>query len=236
MSTAFMVDSILQDKEDQTHDSFSSALDTDSDQNSDHKDSVCDSPPPNYHHHHRRRLNGGVGGIIGGNDGPHELLQSYAVLRNSQAMGRSNGNLLHVDTADLASNDGSICGDSDGGGSSTGCATDTTDRGIIGSGRGSDGGDGNSDCMATELCCAKCGHFQIGNNKTIIDNEIHYEFKCYKCGCGDYLHPKETNVISAVVTAKDSMNSVNSVKPMLKFSVSAILGDRNDSGKVRHGK
>lgn len=195
MSTAFMVDSILQDKEDQTHDSYSSALDTDSDQNSDHKDSVCDSPPPNYHHHRH-------------NSGPDELLQSYAVLRNRQTMNRNS-----LMDNDMGSNDGSGCGDSDGG---SGGGVD------VGS---NDGGSGGG-CII-ELCCAKCGHFQIGNNKTIIDNEIQYNFKCDKCGCGDYLHPKET------IITKDS---VNSVKPVLKFSVSAILGDRNDCGKVRNGE
>lgn len=182
MSTAFMVDSILQDKDEQTHDSFSSGLDTDSD----HKDSVCDSPPPNYHHHRH------------GSGGPDEFLQSYALLRNHQTMNRNS-----LMDNDMGSNDGSGCGDSDG---------DVQQSG--------NGGDGS----ITELCCAKCGHFQIGNNKTIIDNEIQYEFKCNKCGCGDYLQSKET------IITKDN------VKPVLKFSVSAILGDRNDFGKVKNGK
>lgn len=181
MSTAFMVDSILQDKGDQTQDSFSSGLDTDSD----HKDSVCDSPPPKYYHN--RHSSGG----------PDKFLPSYALFRDHQTLNRNK-----LMENDVVSNDGSGYGDSDGDGNHS--------------------GDGSQ--SVTELCCAKCSNFQVGNNKTIVENEKQYEFKCDKCGFGDYLQTRET------VITKDN------VKPVLKFSVSAILANRNDCEKVKSGK
>lgn len=74
-----------------------------------------------------------------------------------------------------------------------------------------------------EMCCAKCGHFQISKRGGYEDTDIELDFKCDKCGGLEAINTKETIL-------KDS------VKPILKFSVSAILGDKKDCVKVRNGK
>lgn len=230
MSTAFMVDNILQDKDpDHINDLFTSASDSESEPTSDHKDSLCcDSPPPSYedHHHHLHH-----------SQDTDELLQSYTVLRGARGNvidGR--GPVVDEDEDDDDhprnnneeailmdnSNDDAICLDAD------------TDSG------------------GTKLCCGKCGHFQFGN-KTIIDNEIQYEFKCDKCGSCDYI--KVVHNSGSIISNSNPLmgngktttmlnmennllkdNVVVSSKPVLKFSVSAILGERKDCVKVRNGK
>ncbi|XP_037047901.1 uncharacterized protein LOC119082492 [Bradysia coprophila] len=72
-----------------------------------------------------------------------------------------------------------------------------------------------------EMCCAKCGHFQITKRGGYEDTDIDLDFKCDKCGGSEAINTKETIL-------KDS------VKPILKFSVSAILGDKKDCVKVRN--
>lgn len=232
MSTAFMVDNILQDKDpDHINDSFTSASDSESEPTSDHKDSICcDSPPPSYedvhHHHHLHHLNPN-------SPDTDDLLQSYTVLRGSHGPNIGRPTIDEDDEDDddhtrnnneeaiimESSNDDAICMETDTG---------------------------------TKLCCGKCGHFQFGN-KTIIDNEIQYEFKCDKCGSCDYikvLHNGSSNIISnssplighgkttTMLNMDDNLlkENVVSSKPVLKFSVSAILGERKDCVKVRNGK
>ncbi|XP_041772844.1 uncharacterized protein LOC121594042 [Anopheles merus] len=49
-----------------------------------------------------------------------------------------------------------------------------------------------------------------------------YEFRCEKCGFGEYVVPGKQTILK------------ESSKPVLKFSVSAILGDRKECVKVRN--
>ena len=89
--------------------------------------------------------------------------------------------------------------------------------------------------LMMDYCCGKCGHYQsVLNNNDNIENKLNsnsncngnrddYEFKCEKCGYNEFLNPKETILKEAA-------------KPVLKFSVSAILGDKKDCVKVRNGK
>lgn len=191
MSTAFMVDNILQDKEDHI-DSFTSASDSESEPTSDHKDSICDSPSFMHHAHHNPN-----------SQDTDDLIQSYTVIRDSAS-----------DSSE-----------------------DTNNRGTNG-----DGGGGG-----IQLCCGKCGHLQYGI-KMIIDNEIQYEFKCDKCESCDYLIPNPIIKDSLITSTgnnnttqtilKDTISNNNGVnsKPVLKFSVSAILGERKDCVKVRNGE
>ena len=83
----------------------------------------------------------------------------------------------------------------------------------------------NSGHIGIEMCCAKCGHFQItkksGSSSSYEDIDI--DFKCDKCGGIDAINTKETIL-------------KESAKPILKFSVSAILGDKKECVKVRNGK
>lgn len=80
-----------------------------------------------------------------------------------------------------------------------------------------------SNCIGVELCCAKCGYFQF--TKKSLDDDDHPDFKCEKCNSCEFHQEKETILKDSVVT-----------KPVLKFSVSAILGDRKDCVKVRNGE
>lgn len=243
MSTAFMVDNILQDKDpDHINDSFTSASDSESEPTSDHKDSICcDSPPPSYEdHHHLHHLNPN-------SQDTDELLQSYTMIRGSHGTVNDSRRVAVVDEDEDdddhhhhtsrnneeaiimdSSNDDAICLDA-----------------------------ASSDTTGTKLCCGKCGHFQFGN-KTIIDNEIQYEFKCDKCGSCDYIKVVHNDSNNSVISNSNPLlmgngktttttmlnmesnilkdNVVVSSKPVLKFSVSAILGERKDCVKVRNGK
>lgn len=90
----------------------------------------------------------------------------------------------------------------------------------------SDDGGGST---GSELYCAKCG----GNSKFIGP----MDFKCDKCGCMDYVQTSVVqttkDVQTIIAAAKDDHRPV---KPVLKFSVSAILGDRKECAKVRNGE
>ncbi|XP_063697915.1 homeobox protein Hox-A3 [Culicoides brevitarsis] len=195
MSTAFMVDNILQDKD--IVDSFTSASDSESEPTSDHKDS-CDSPSYLHHMHNNSQ-------------DTDELLQSYTVLRSTNKPPledeESDDEPHHHGEEEEAiimdENNSNDCLDS---------STTTTTTG-------------------TKLCCGKCGHFQFGN-KTIIDNEIQYDFKCDKCGSCDYI--KVANAGKTTTMDDNLLKENNSSKPVLKFSVSAILGERKDCVKVRN--
>ncbi|XP_049542645.1 homeobox protein Hox-B3a [Anopheles darlingi] len=54
-----------------------------------------------------------------------------------------------------------------------------------------------------------------------VGSGAEYEFRCEKCGYGEYVTPKQTIL-------------KESTKPVLKFSVSAILGDKKECVKVRN--
>uniref|UniRef100_A0A1B0CP80 Uncharacterized protein n=2 Tax=Lutzomyia longipalpis TaxID=7200 RepID=A0A1B0CP80_LUTLO len=69
--------------------------------------------------------------------------------------------------------------------------------------------------MTFEVCCAKCGHF----SRRSMDSDV--DFKCVKCGAAEFVNEKETIL-------------KETAKPVLKFSVSAILGDKKDCVKVRN--
>lgn len=162
MSTAFMVDNILNDKDDHTESISSDG--TESDTTSDIKDSVCGSP--------RSNESSGNGMVVVGNGEPNGKLNLSESLLRTYAMIRGGGHI------------------------------------------------------GLEMCCAKCGHFQIGKRSPFTDQtdtDCELDFKCDKCGGSDAINTKETIL-------KDS------AKPILKFSVSAILGDRKECVKVRNGK
>ncbi|GAB0096292.1 uncharacterized protein DMENIID0001_117800 [Sergentomyia squamirostris] len=72
--------------------------------------------------------------------------------------------------------------------------------------------------MAFEVCCAKCGHFV---RRSVENSDPSGEFKCDKCGGTECTSDKETIL-------------KETAKPVLKFSVSAILGDKKDCVKVRN--
>lgn len=79
----------------------------------------------------------------------------------------------------------------------------------------------------SEFTCAKCGHFNENqNNNKLDDGPI--DSKCEKCSFNNEFlnNSKDTTIL------KDSTS-----KPVLKFSVSAILSDtKRDCVKVRNGK
>lgn len=169
MSTAFMVDNILNDKDDHTESISSDG--TESDTASDIKDSICGSPRSNHESSIGNCI--GDGGIDIGRSEPDGKINLSESLLRTYAMIRGGGHL------------------------------------------------------GIEMCCAKCGHFQIGKRSPFTDHQTdtdcELDFKCDKCGGVDAINTKETLL-------KDS------AKPILKFSVSAILGDRKECVKVRNGK
>ncbi|XP_055526957.1 myb-like protein H [Wyeomyia smithii] len=82
--------------------------------------------------------------------------------------------------------------------------------------------------MLMDYCCGKCGHYQSeptvrqgAADEKVFCNESDYEFRCQKCGFSEFIASKRT--ILKEVT-----------KPVLKFSVSAILGDKKECVKVRN--
>jgi Zn ribbon nucleic-acid-binding protein len=78
--------------------------------------------------------------------------------------------------------------------------------------------------MNMELCCAKCGHYQNAIGKNLISQDGQIDFKCLKCGFHEFLNSKDTML-------------KETTKPVLKFSVSAILSDsKRDCVKVRNGE
>lgn len=74
----------------------------------------------------------------------------------------------------------------------------------------------------SEFSCAKCGHL----NESLKSNSENIEEKCEKCGFhNDFFR-----------SAKDTRIKELPSKPVLKFSVSAILSDtKRDCVKVRNG-
>lgn len=99
--------------------------------------------------------------------------------------------------------------------------------------------------MLMDYCCGKCGHYQSEPNPSVeqrlrsngatgdcggsvhernfSSGEGEYEFRCEKCGFSEFIASKQT-ILKEVA------------KPVLKFSVSAILGDKKECVKVRNGK
>lgn len=186
MSTAFLVDNILNEKEDRP-DSLSSAasatsissasdIDSEADTTYDLKDSLCGSPKNNSEMLHAPTPASDT-----------KIHLSETILRTYNSMMR-NGGLV-----------------------------------------GGRDADGSSDDQAIEMCCNKCGHFQIvkqrmsSESNGFDESDAEYEFKCDKCDSNEGVHAKETIL-------KDS------AKPILKFSVSAILSDKKECAKVRNGK
>ncbi|XP_055321322.1 homeobox protein 2 isoform X2 [Sitodiplosis mosellana] len=191
MSTAFLVDNILNDKEDRSDSIIS---DTDSDATSDLKDSVCGSPESNenispshhyYHHHHiHQQASGNTSAQL-----------SETLLRTYNTMIRSSDCATSDDHSDDASN------------------------------------------HFIEMCCTKCGHFQQ-LNKTRSNNgtngsgsddnnaDIDTDFKCDKCDSNEGVISSQKETTTTIL--KDN------AKPILKFSVSAILGDKKECARVRH--
>lgn len=212
MSTAFLVDNILNDKEER---SDSIVSDTESDSTS----SLCGSPESNgnnspahyYHHHHMQQqtisTSVNSANVVRATDKVNEfsetLLQTYnTMMRNSDCI-----------TSDDHSDDTSI--------------------------------------NFIEMCCTKCGHFQQSNkirnsginstnsgtndigmtsvNDFSDDNtDMDIDFKCDKCDSNEGVISNQKETTTTIL--KDN------TKPILKFSVSAILGDREECARVRHGK
>ncbi|XP_058834274.1 BEACH domain-containing protein lvsD [Topomyia yanbarensis] len=84
--------------------------------------------------------------------------------------------------------------------------------------------------MLMDYCCGKCGHYQSEPNpvvrngaheKNSFSSEGDYVFRCQKCGFSEFIASKRTILKEAT-------------KPVLKFSVSAILGDKKECVKVRN--
>lgn len=173
MSTAFLVDNILNDKEDRSVDFIPSDGSESDDTISDLKDSLCGSP------------------------------DNCAMLQTSSP---SSDSKLHLSETLLRT-------------------YNTMMR------------NGTGHHLGIEMCCTKCGHFQIvkrsgssagsgGGGDTANgydDNDLELDFKCDKCDSHDGVPAKDTIL-------KDS------AKPILKFSVSAILSDKKECAKVRNGK
>lgn len=227
MSTAFLVDNILNDKDDNL-DTIMSSDSSDSDATSDLKDSICDSPPPiqpsNYHHnlhHHIRHHNDHLL-----NDQDRDQHERDRDDDHEQDSINLNNNTTKRLSDDLLRTYNTMIRD-------------------------------NNQRLGIEVCCAKCNCYQFTRNNnhqhnddtssktptpptavTPTNNQPHQtndnnsdddllqviNFKCEKCGSCDYVNDKETIL------------KETTVKPVLKFSVSAILGDRKDCVKVRNGK
>lgn len=86
-------------------------------------------------------------------------------------------------------------------------------------------------CNFVEMCCSKCGHFQQlskrGDTRDDHNTEIDIDFKCDKCDCNE----------GVIASSKETQTLLKeSAKPILKFSVSAILGDKRECTKSRNGK
>lgn len=200
----------------------SSSSDTESDVMSDIKESVCGSPTLRSTHHGLEHMammqtanspgsgNNGVGGGGGGVADKDKLHLSESLLR-TYAMIRQGGGQL--------------------------------------AGAG----------LAEEMCCTKCGHFQpstravhqqhkrtgktndgdfgdIDAADTAIGDAV--GMKCIKCGgsCETVGPVKDATTILSEAERTTTSIGGGVTKPILKFSVSAILGDRKECVKVRNGK
>ncbi|XP_050074017.1 homeobox protein Hmx [Anopheles maculipalpis] len=259
MSTAFMVDSILQDKDTPSEqvsrctdgsspvgvlpgavsngDAGSLASISDSDEFDEPKDSasLCDSPKSFHglHHHHAA--------------GDHHLhLHHHHLL--AQHHHSHHHSSAYSDDEVPAGPPSSINGGS-------------IVRRPIGTYRTHP--DDGVPLEQMDFCCAKCGHCQaelnpgsrsspVGGPGTGVDKRgserehnnnnnggskeesggpevvggdgglCEFEFRCEKCGFGEYVVPGKQTILK------------ESSKPVLKFSVSAILGDKKDCVKVRN--
>lgn len=118
--------------------------------------------------------------------------------------------------------------------------------------QGSGVGTGLGTGSVEDSCCAKCGHFQPDRRSqtsrklgTCVDEEEDIEmmmdFRCEKCNGREAMSTMLAGRTSESNTVlKDgAMTTIGAngvTKPFLKFSVSAILGDRKECVKVRNGK
>uniref|UniRef100_A0A182QTE2 Homeobox domain-containing protein n=1 Tax=Anopheles farauti TaxID=69004 RepID=A0A182QTE2_9DIPT len=273
MSTAFMVDSILQDKDSPGGQVSSSPVGgppgasigdgslasiSDSDEFDEPKDtgSLCDSPKSfhslHHHHlHHHHHPNHPAGDQLHHLHHHHLLQHHHHHHHHHQRSGSFSDDELPAGPPSI--NGGSI-----------GRRPPTF--------RGHSAVDDGLPLEQMDFCCAKCGHCQpelnpgsraspatgsvggtdaivTGAEKRVTEGENNnnnnnnrdgkddsvspeggtgeagseFEFRCEKCGFGEYVVPgKQTTILK------------ENTKPVLKFSVSAILGDKKDCVKVRN--
>ncbi|XP_053664307.1 protein tweety [Anopheles marshallii] len=253
MSTAFMVDSILQDKDSPTEqvtrctegsspvgvppgasngDAGSLASISDSDEFDEPKDSssLCDSPKSfhSLHHHHSHLHHPSGDHQLHLHHHHHHLLSQHHHNHHSSSYSDD-----EVPAGPPSINGGSIV------------RRPATFR--------PHPDDGGVSLVQMDYCCAKCGHCQAelnpgsrasparagdrrssegehnNNNGSSKEESVpdadggsEYEFRCEKCGFGEYVIPGKQTILK------------ESSKPVLKFSVSAILGDKKDCVKVRN--
>ncbi|XP_040158148.1 transcription factor mef2A isoform X2 [Anopheles arabiensis] len=93
---------------------------------------------------------------------------------------------------------------------------------VVGGDGGGDkrAGENNNNHSKEEEECDSVVAERRGGDGDGIGSE--YEFRCEKCGFGEYVVPGKQTILK------------ESSKPVLKFSVSAILGDRKECVKVRN--
>uniref|UniRef100_A0A182MK99 Uncharacterized protein n=1 Tax=Anopheles culicifacies TaxID=139723 RepID=A0A182MK99_9DIPT len=260
MSTAFMVDSILQDKDSPTEqvtrctdgsspvgvlpggvsngDAGSLASISDSDEFDEPKDSssLCDSPKSfhSLHHHpHHAQHHHPSSGV------DHQLHLHHH--HHHHLLAQHHHAASYSDDEVPAGPPSSINGGHSIGRRSATFRSAHPDEGV----------------EQMDYCCAKCGHCQAelnpgsrgspsgapsggngmekrnsegehnnnnGKEEGVPDGDggSEYEFRCEKCGYGEYVVPGKQTILK------------ESTKPVLKFSVSAILGDKKDCVKVRN--
>lgn len=224
MSTAFLVDNILSDKE---IGCVSIESDTESDATSDLKDS-CGSPESgeinlsNHHHPHHPdhrsphyRFQYNIQHLNRAHASPSTTAIEHGVCdeHRPNSIHRVSDRILSTYNTMMLRND-SITAD------------DHLD---------------DSSSNLIEMCCSKCGHFQQltkrgGGGGDDCHNDIDIDFKCDKCECPDGVITTAT--ATTTTTTKEPTTTIlkDSAKPILKFSVSAILGDRKECVKTRTGK
>lgn len=213
MSTAFLVDNILNDKEERPD---SLTTDTESDETS----SLCGTPESNenispihnYQHREQQTLISGVNSanVVGGENTSNKVSKfSETLLRTYSTMIRNSECITSDDHSDEAS------------------------------------------INFIEICCTKCGHFQQLNKTRNSNNGINngandvcftsvndcsddnntdmdIDFKCDKCESNEGVISNQKETTTTIL--KDN------TKPILKFSVSAILGNKEECARVRHGE
>lgn len=88
--------------------------------------------------------------------------------------------------------------------------------------------------LVVELCCIKCGHFQLkGGPQDDSSGNSKPPFKCEKCGGNEFI----ANNSNCDDEKEETI--IKEAKPVLKFSVSAILSDNKSNKecvKVRNGE
>lgn len=223
MSTAFLVDNILNDKEDRC-DSIES--DTESDATSDLKDS-CGSPGSgeislpshhnHHHHHHHYRFQ-------------YDIHHHHLNRQQESPSGQSVGGGCDENTNKISRLSESIFR--------------TYNTMMLRNDSVSDDHLDDSSSNFIEMCCSKCGHFQqlTKRNGSGDDGrgdghtEIDIDFKCDKCECQEGVITTATTPAPTTPIKDTATILKESAKPILKFSVSAILGDRKECVKARTGK